>query len=189
MTIYSINRDQSASYIKHNLSYGDRIDNVLVITVIAEFTNEIPKLKETFIFDEREGQIDIDKIVSMVIHDYVSAWFWKKDWDAYNGVDGKSFNSRGVFEYFRMHNYRSFMSVNMVRNEVKESVDIHTLKTGDLLVDVITVIAEFTNEIPKLKETFIFDEREVQIDIDKSVSRVIHDYVAAWFWKKRLGCI
>lgn len=33
MTIYSINRDQSASYIKHNLSYGDRIDNVLVITV------------------------------------------------------------------------------------------------------------------------------------------------------------
>ena len=27
------------------------------------------------------------------------------------------------------------MSVNMVRNEVKESVDIHTLKTGDLLVD------------------------------------------------------
>lgn len=135
MTIYSINRDQSASYIKHNLSYGDRIDNVLVITVIAEFTNEIPKLKETFIFDEREGQVDIDKIVSMVIHDYVSAWFWKKDWDAYNGVDGKPFNSRGVFEYYRMHNYRSFMSVNMVRNEVKGSVDIHTLKTGDLLVD------------------------------------------------------
>ena len=91
MTIYRINRDQSASYIKHNLSYSDRIDNVLVITVIAEFTNEIPKLKETFIFDEREGQIDIDKSVSRVIHDYVAAWFWKKDWDAYNGVDGKPF--------------------------------------------------------------------------------------------------
>lgn len=135
MPIYSINRVQSASYIKHNLSHGDRIDNVLVITVIAEFTNEIPKLKETFVYDERAGQVDIDKIVSMIIHDYVSAWFWKKDWDAYNGVEGKPFNSRGVFEYFRMHNYRSFMSANVVRNEVKESVDIHTLKTGDLLVD------------------------------------------------------
>lgn len=150
-TIYSANRDTTRACVQENKSSHIRAEGILSIIMNVTFNNTIPTLQQTFVYDETEGVLDENRLIADYIHDYVSAWYWKREWAKYNGDKEFVFNRYKIFETKRKHLLQNYLQYHDIVNQYRSKVDVKDLKTGDLLYDIhYNIQRVYSNEYGQL---------------------------------------